>query len=119
MALVLVHKHLLVSASILRPYTTKSEGEQWLYELVRLLDMRTLSHVTGAYCKDPGNRGLTLLVPITTSHIALHIWDEPNPAKLELDVYSCKDFSPQTVFDHLLEMQPIDIRWKFLDRTLL
>ena len=84
---VLVHQHLVVSALITRPLTTLVQGQQWILDLVDLLDMQVLAPPTGAYCSDVGNRGLTILVPITTSHLALHIWDEPDPARLELDVY--------------------------------
>ena len=28
----------------------------------------------------PGNRGITAVAIIETSHITMHIWDEPNPA---------------------------------------
>ena len=81
--------------------------------------MQVLAPPTGAYCSDVGNRGLTILVPITTSHLALHIWDEPDPARLELDVYSCKAFDPQTIYDHLVSLEPIEIKSKFFDRNLL
>ena len=37
----------------------------------------------------PGNRGVTAFAIIETSHIAMHIWDEPNPALVQLDVYTC------------------------------
>ena len=29
---------------------------------------------------------------IETSHIAMHIWDEPKPALMQFDVYSCGEF---------------------------
>lgn len=115
----LVHQHLLVSATIKKPIQNTALASLWAQDLIRLLDMQMLAPPTSAYCTDKGNRGLTLLVPITTSHIALHIWDETEPAHLELDVYSCKSFHPQTVFDHLSCMNPITIKHKFLNRELL
>jgi S-adenosylmethionine/arginine decarboxylase-like enzyme len=39
------------------------------------------------YCNMPGNRGITAIAIIETSHIAMHIWDEPKPALMQMDVY--------------------------------
>jgi S-adenosylmethionine/arginine decarboxylase-like enzyme len=46
----------------------------------------------------------------------MHIWDESQPALVQLDVYSCSDFDPKTVFEHLESMKPVVIDYKFLDR---
>ena len=63
-----------------------------------------------------GNRGITAFAVVETSHIALHIWDEKSPSLVQFDVYSCKDFEPQRVFDHLDVMEPTKIDYKFFDR---
>jgi len=115
---VLVHHLLVVSALVALPIKDVAEGKQWLSQLIHALGMYPLAPATGAYCHDVGNQGLTLLQPITTSHIALHIWDAHNPAQLELDVYSCKAFDLNTVFEHLQPMLPTQIRHKFLDRSI-
>lgn len=69
------------------------------------------------YVKEKGNKGMTSVAIIETSHIALHIWDETNPGLMQLDVYSCADFSPQDVFDEVEKMfDTKKIEYKFLDR---
>jgi S-adenosylmethionine/arginine decarboxylase-like enzyme len=60
---------------------------------------------------------MTSVAIIETSHIALHIWDETNPGLMQLDVYSCADFSPKDVFDEVEKMfDTKKIEYKFLDR---
>ena len=63
-----------------------------------------------------GNKGLTAFAIIETSHIAMHIWDEPNPALVQLDVYTCGPFNPQEVLDVLNVMEPVKVDYKYLDR---
>jgi|TARA_B000000609_G_scaffold137642_1_gene114243 S-adenosylmethionine/arginine decarboxylase-like enzyme len=69
-----------------------------------------------AYCAVPGNRGVTGVVVIETSHIALHVWDETDPALLQLDVYTCSELDPKIIADCLHEWRPTAIEYKFLDR---
>ena len=38
------------------------------------------------------------------------------PSLVQFDVYSCKDFEPQRVFDHLDVMELTKIDYKFFDR---
>ena len=69
-----------------------------------------------SYSKMPGNKGLTAFAIIETSHIAMHIWDETNPALVQLDVYTCGPFEPQSVLDLLQELKPTKVEFKYLDR---
>ena len=70
-----------------------------------------------AYVNERGNKGMTSIAIIKTSHIALHIWDETNPGLIQLDVYSCSDFNPNDIFDKVNELfNTIKIEYKFLDR---
>jgi S-adenosylmethionine/arginine decarboxylase-like enzyme len=70
-----------------------------------------------AYVDVPGNKGLTGVVIIETSHIAVHIWDEVDPGLLQMDVYSCADFNPEDIFDKIDEaFDPSKLEYKFLDR---
>ncbi len=43
------------------------------------------------------NRGITAISVIETSHIAMHVWDEPQPALMQLDIYSCAEFNPYLI----------------------
>ena len=53
---------------------------------------------------------------IETSHLAMHVWDEVDPALLQLDVYTCGPLDPQLVFSAMQVWKPVKIEWKFLDR---
>lgn len=113
----LIHQHLLVRAWVEEPVETFEAARDWALELVHLLGMRQMAPVTGAYCSVPGNRGPTVLVPIETSHIALHVWDEERPALVELDAFSCREVDPGVVMAHLSSMRPVRAATRFLDRT--
>ena len=112
----LVHKHLLVRAEILKPPTSTSWCSMWLTSLISKIDMKLLKGPIVAYSDMVGNRGLTGIVIIETSHIAFHSWDENIPAVIQLDVYSCKDFEPQTIFNDLEVFNLKKLEYKFLDR---
>ena len=68
------------------------------------------------YCEVPGNRGVTCVTIIETSHVAIHVWDEDDPSVVQLDVYTCSDLDKDTVFDALKIFKPNKIDYKFLDR---
>jgi S-adenosylmethionine/arginine decarboxylase-like enzyme len=110
------HHHLLVRADISNPPSSVSWCTFWLKSLVSKIDMKILKGPIVAYSDLVGNRGMTGVVVIETSHIALHCWDETFPYLLQLDVYSCKEFDEQTIFDELAVFKPKKIDYKFLDR---
>ena len=110
------HHHLLIRADILNPPNSVSWCTYWLNSLVSKIDMKILKGPIVAYSNLEGNRGLTGIVVIETSHIALHCWDEKMPYLLQLDVYSCKEFDEQIIFKELAIFNPIKIDYKFLDR---
>ena len=68
------------------------------------------------YLDMPGNRGLTGLVIIETSHIALHCWDESDPGLMQLDVYTCGDLQAEVIFEEIKQFSPVKVEYKFLDR---
>jgi len=69
------------------------------------------------YCKMEGNRGITGIAVIETSHIAIHIWDEPVPALIQMDVYSCADFDPYKIANKIKEdFDVVKIDYKYLNR---
>ena len=69
-----------------------------------------------AYVNVPGNKGLTGLVVIETSHIALHCWDEETPGLVQLDVYTCGPLDEQIIFDEIKKFDPVCVEYKYLDR---
>jgi S-adenosylmethionine/arginine decarboxylase-like enzyme len=112
----LKHKHLVVRAEVDNPIINKAKATKFLRSLIKKINMKPLYGPTASYCKMEGNKGITAFAIIETSHIAMHIWDESQPALVQLDVYSCSDFDPKTVFEHLESMKPVVIDYKFLDR---
>ncbi len=112
----LTHRHLIVRCELAEPPVTVQSVQEWLVDLVSKIRMRIMSGPHVAYCAMPGNRGVTGVVVIETSHIALHVWDETDPALLQLDVYTCSELDPKIIADCLHEWRPTAIEYKFLDR---
>ena len=113
------HKHLIVRANI--GWCPQEEDlnkiSDWIRSLIKKIDMKLLAGPYTTYVGEKGNKGMTSVAIIETSHIALHIWDEVSPGLMQLDVYSCADFNPPDVFDKVNELfQTIKMKYKFLDR---
>tara|TARA_B110000438_G_C15482933_1_gene508082 strand:+ start:256 stop:693 length:438 start_codon:yes stop_codon:yes gene_type:complete len=113
------HKHLIVRADISWCPQEKDLNKisDWIRGLIKQIDMKLLAGPYTTYVSEKGNKGMTSVAIIETSHIALHIWDESDPGLMQLDVYSCADFKPQDIFDKVDELfKTIKIEYKFLDR---
>ena len=83
------HKHLLVNAKISNPVKSEAQGIEFLANLVDKIDMKIIKGPFASYVNVEGNRGLTGIVMIETSHIAFHIWDEVRPGLIQFDLYTC------------------------------
>lgn len=112
----LVHRHLIVRAEVLKPFQDCDLAERWIRELVSKINMKILSGPHVMYSDMPGNRGLTAAAVIETSHIVLHLWDEVQPALAQLDIYTCSCLDLQTAFGHFGILEPVRIDYKFIDR---
>ena len=71
------------------PPTSKRELKKWLRQLVHDIGMHRIGGPFVRYVKAPGNKGLTAVVMIETSHIALHIWEEGEQPYFRFDLYTC------------------------------
>ena len=71
---------------------------------MKKIDMKILKGPYAGYVTKEGNRGVTGVVIIETSHIAIHVWDEPVPALVQADVYSCAEFSTNDVLSEFVPM---------------
>lgn len=112
------HLHLLVTAYIDRPPLSAETGEEWLRQLVDLIDMQILMDANAIYCEDLGNEGVTGIVGLTTSHSAFHCWHLVERPFINFDVYSCKIFNPNIVFEHLKEeFGATEINFLLIDRN--
>lgn len=112
----LVHKHLIIRAEVKNPPQDEEESKSWISNLVEVIDMKILMGPYSKYVNKEGNRGLTTVAIIETSHIALHTWDENTPALMQLDVYTCGPIDPQVVVDQLNQFGIIKAEMKYLDR---
>ena len=95
------HKHLMLRAKINNPPKNTFKVVCWLQEFVESLNMKILQGPFSSYVDAPGNKGLTAVVMIETSHIAFHVWDEQDPALLQLDVYTCGSLDSEKVMKSL------------------
>ena len=110
------HKHLIVRSEIENAPTSPEEINQWMKQLVEKIGMKIMMGPYSAYCPVEGNRGLTAVTIIETSHIAMHVWDEVFPALMQLDVYTCSSLDPVDVTDAIKVFAPIKTEIKYLDR---
>ena len=112
----LEHKHLLIRSEVKKPLANEQDTINWLTKLVKKIDMNVLAGPYASTVSKKGNKGLSGVVIIDTSHIAIHTWDETDPALIQLDVYSCKHFKKSDVVECLEELQPLTIDYKYFDR---
>jgi|TARA_B100001094_G_scaffold308458_1_gene341128 S-adenosylmethionine/arginine decarboxylase-like enzyme len=113
----LVHKHLIVRAEAVTPPTDEEQLIEWMKEFVESINMKIFMGPYVKYCHMEGNRGITAVAIIETSHIAMHIWDEINPALMQFDVYSCGNLDVEAICKKIKEDFNIQkIEYKFLNR---
>lgn len=113
---VLEHKHLIVRAELKEPPYSPHEIKLWMKQLVDRIGMNILMGPYAVYSDMEGNQGLTAVTIIETSHIALHVWDEAEPALMQLDVYTCSALDINQVFESIQEWEPTKIEYKYIDR---
>jgi S-adenosylmethionine/arginine decarboxylase-like enzyme len=112
----LVHKHLIVRAEIKKPPKDEAISVEWVNELIACIGMKVMMGPYAKYLDVAGNRGLTVAAIIETSHIAMHVWDETDPAILQLDVYTCGPLDTRIIFKHIEQFEPTKVEYKYLDR---
>ena len=114
---VLVHKHLIVRAEAVKPPTDEQYLKDWLHNFIDSINMKVLMGPYVIYHNVPGNRGITGVAIIETSHIIMHVWDEPSPALMQFDVYSCGEFDPEEICKKIQkDFDIVRIEYKFIDR---
>ena len=109
------HKHLIIRAEVNDPPIDEKEIKKWLRNVVKKIDMKIIKGPYASYVCKEGNRGVTGVVMIETSHIAMHVWDETTPALVQCDVYSCAEFSSNEVLAEFLPMDVVKIDHILLD----
>ena len=113
----LVHKHLIIRAEAIKPPVDEKLLKEWFLEFVKAINMKLFMGPYVKYCEMKGNRGITAVAIIETSHITMHIWDEPNPALMQFDVYSCCEFDVEKICEKIKkDFGTTKIEYKFLNR---
>lgn len=112
-----LHKHLLVNGNTPNPPQSKRQLKRWLNDLVKVIGMKKVAGPFVKYIHEPGNKGFTAVVMIETSHIALHVWDEPPQPYFRFDLYTCGELHHTTVNNELTSfLQATELEWIVLDR---
>ena len=112
-----VHKHLIIRAEANKVTTDEEQLTEWLKEFIDSINMKILMGPYVKYCNVEGNRGITGIAVIETSHIAIHVWDEPNPALMQIDVYSCAEFDVDEIAEKIKsDFDVIKLDYKYLNR---
>lgn len=108
--------HLLVdmagcNESINNPNSVKA----FLHQLVVLLDMHAIGKPIVVYVDTEEGRGVSGVQLITTSTITFH--GDANGNCVYLDVFSCKEYSPDVVFSLIVDyFQPKHTQYRWLYR---
>jgi len=113
----LVHKHLIIRAEAIKPPVEEKLLKEWFLNFVKAINMKIFMGPYVKYCEMKGNRGITAVAIIETSHIAMHIWDEVSPALMQFDVYSCGDLNVEAIcrkIENDFEIRKME--FKFLNR---
>lgn len=109
-----VHKHLLITATVVNPTESPEVVKQWLDRLVEIAGMKTLMPARAKYCDDIGNEGVTGDIIITTSHATIHLWEN----LLQADLYSCREFNELDVIQHVYaHFNVLDMDFQVIDRS--
>ncbi len=111
------HKHLLVNAKVSNPVKSEAQGIEFLTNLVNKIDMKIIKGPFASYVNKEGNRGLTGIVMIETSHIAFHIWDELRPGLVQFDLYTCGQLELDKVISIFKEtFEVVELDYVLFDR---
>ena len=110
------HKHLLIRAEVNKPPASEEHIIFWLKNLIKKINMKILAGPYATKVTKKGNAGITGVAIIETSHVVIHTWDENNPALIQLDVYSCKDFKKYDILECLEEFETVQVDYKYFDR---
>lgn len=112
------HRHILVTGYLVEAPQAEYVAflEDWFKRLVEAVDMKVLINPICVWCDDEGNEGVTGMVGITTSHSTIHFWSG-EPSYYKFDLYSCKDFTLESVAEMLKELGTYKLTYTMVDRT--
>jgi S-adenosylmethionine/arginine decarboxylase-like enzyme len=111
------HKHILINARVNNSLGSTEDAVSFLKDLVEKVGMKILMGPHATYVDTPGNKGVTAIVGIETSHIAFHVWDEEVPARLQFDLYTCGSLDKDVVIEAVKErFELVSADYRIFDR---
>ncbi len=112
------HHHFIGRFEVTSPPLEGYQGylESWMFDLIEAQGMKVLSRPHVAFVDNPGNRGLTGVAIIETSHVAVHIWDETAPALVQLDFYTCGTLDKDAILKAVTPWGVVRNKFLVLDR---
>ncbi len=116
------HKHLLIAVDCRYPPKDSEHAELFLSFLIKQVDMAIakdpslMKNPHGYYCNLPGNEGVTATGILETSHCAIHSWNTESPAKLQVDLYSCREFDVAQIIDLVNSFNILKGSYMVIDR---
>jgi S-adenosylmethionine/arginine decarboxylase-like enzyme len=112
------HLHLLVKGYLKSPPQTEKVLNIWFTQLVSNVGMKVVAGPTSVYVNEPGNEGITGTVTLATSHASIHVWDRDTPPMFQFDLYSCSNFKPKDVLNHIDDWFGLhSAYYQFIDRN--
>jgi S-adenosylmethionine/arginine decarboxylase-like enzyme len=115
---VIKHHHFIGRFEVTNPPTAEDRAYlvDWMAQLIKDQGMNVVSGPHVAHVDTPGNRGLTGVAIIETSHCAIHVWDETNPALIQLDFYTCGVLNKDAILKAVKPWGVVKYSFLVLDR---
>jgi len=110
------HRHLIVRAYVNNPPKSEEALAEWCKETIALVGMKVIGGPLVVRGEMKDNEGLTAVAVLDFSHLSVHTWDRVNPALIEFDLFSCKDFNVENVIEKINEFDTLDFSYMFIDR---
>ena len=110
------HRHLIVRAYVNNPPKSEEALAEWCKETISLVGMKVIGGPLVVRGEMKDNEGLTAVAVLDFSHLSVHTWDRVNPALIEFDLFSCKDFNVENVIEKINEFDTLDFSYMFIDR---
>jgi S-adenosylmethionine/arginine decarboxylase-like enzyme len=112
------HHHFIGRFEVTQPPLGGQQAylEDWMAKLIKGQGMNILSGPHVAHVDTAGNRGLTGVAIIETSHVAVHIWDETSPALVQLDFYTCGTLDKDAILKAIKPWGVVKHSFLVLDR---
>jgi len=95
------YQQLLINGITKSPVKNVQYAEIWMKDLLSLIENQVIIGPICYYLEKDNRRGLVCICATETSHITLHIWDEPFPCKIQFDFYTCDELPLNKIVENL------------------